>query len=56
MYMPFLALGEKMLFLICQNAPALSAAIWMCSFVKEAAIPASSALFNVCFGAYPSRI
>jgi hypothetical protein len=36
-----------MLFLICHSAPALSVAIWVCTFIKAAAIPASSALFMV---------
>jgi len=31
-----------MLFLICHSAPALSVAIWVCSLIKAAAIPASS--------------
>ena len=34
-----------MLFFICHSAPALSVAIWVCSLIKVAAIPASSALF-----------
>ena len=36
-----------MLFLICHSAPVLSIAMWVCSFIKAAAIPASSALFMV---------
>ena len=31
-----------MLFLICHSAPALSVALWVCSFIKAATIPASS--------------
>jgi len=38
-----------MLFLICHSVLALSVAIWVCSFIKAAAIPASSALFLVLF-------
>jgi len=34
-----------MLFLICHSAPELSVAIWVCSLIKAAAIPASLALF-----------
>jgi hypothetical protein len=45
MFMPFHVLGYRMLFLICHSAPALSVAIWVRSFIKAAAIPASSALF-----------
>jgi len=33
-----------MLFLICHSAPALSVVIWVCSFIKAAGVPASSAL------------
>jgi hypothetical protein len=36
-----------MLFLICHSAPALSVAIWVCSFMKAAASPTSSDLFMV---------
>jgi len=36
-----------MLFLISHSAPALSVAIWVCSFIKAAAIPASLALLMV---------
>jgi hypothetical protein len=36
-----------MLFLVCPSAPALSVAMWVCSFIKAATIPASSALFIV---------
>ena len=36
-----------MLFHICQSAPVLSVAIKVCSFIKAAAIPASSALLMV---------
>ena len=36
-----------MLFLFCHSAPALSVAIWVCSFIKAAAILASSALFMI---------
>ena len=44
-----------MLFLICQSAPALSVATWVCSFIKAAAIPVSLALFMVA-DACPCRI
>jgi hypothetical protein len=36
-----------MLFLVCHSAPALSVAIWKCSFIKAAATHASSVLFMV---------
>jgi hypothetical protein len=36
-----------MLFLSCHSAPALSVSMWVCSFIKAAAHPASSALFMV---------
>jgi len=36
-----------MLFLICHSAPALSVAMWVYSFIKAAAIPASLALSMV---------
>jgi hypothetical protein len=39
--------GKRKLFLICRSGLALSVAIWMCSFIREAANPASSALFMV---------
>jgi len=38
-----------MLFLICHSAPAQSVAIWVCSCIRAATIPASSALFMVLF-------
>ena len=44
-----------MLFPICHSALTLSVAVWVCSIIKAAAIPASSALFMV-FTACPSRI
>jgi hypothetical protein len=47
--------GLRMLFLICHSAPALSVAIWVCLFIKAAAILASSAQFIV-LDACPSRI
>jgi len=36
-----------MLFSICHSALALSVTIWVCSFIKAAAIPASSDLFMI---------
>ena len=48
--MPFHALGVEDAICICHSAPALSVAIWrVCSFIKTAAIPASSALYNINF-------
>jgi len=41
----FMRWGYRMLFLICHSASALSVAIWVCSFIKAAAILASLALF-----------
>ena len=43
MFLPFDALGVEGAY----SAPALSVAIWVCSFIKAAAIPASSALSMV---------
>jgi hypothetical protein len=41
--------------LICHSALALSVAIWVCSLVKAAAIPASSDLFVVLLLLVPPR-
>ena len=45
--MPFYALEVEDAIFYLHSAPALSVAIWVCSFIKAAAIPASSALFMV---------
>ena len=49
MFMPFHALGGRGCYFLfaTHSAPALSVAIWVCSFVKAAAISASSALLVV---------
>jgi hypothetical protein len=47
MHMPFHALWVEDAILICHNAPALSVATRVCSFIKAAAISASSALLMV---------
>jgi len=44
---PFHALGVEVASFICQIEPALSVAIWACSLIKAATIPASSAMFIV---------
>jgi hypothetical protein len=58
-FMPFYAVlcclrwGQRMLYLICHSALALSVAIWVYSYIKPAVIPASSALFVVFFMLVP---
>jgi hypothetical protein len=44
MFMLFHALRIENAFIICYSAPALSAIIWVRSCIKQATIPASSAL------------
>jgi hypothetical protein len=45
MFMPFHALGVEDAISCGHSTPALSVAIWVCSYIKAAEIPASLAMF-----------
>ena len=52
MFMPFHALWVEDLFLLCHSAPALSVAIWVCSFIKAAWLDALGLSGVVCMSLY----